>query len=168
MQRSSTVHSSTVLWQQKRFLTVILMMNKQHQRYKYIFDHFYSSISQVQVRTWSFKDHHHKQRDKNRHGKYIYLKYTSICSVNKTVPKYFRMRVCSSEGIPYSNGFFFFAQLLAKFCPIQTRRSCWMVKAGQRAARPGKADKGLWEWRMCGNVDGSDDWSRAVVGDGWT
>lgn len=34
MQRSSTVHSFTVLWQQKRFLTVI--WTTKQQRYKYI------------------------------------------------------------------------------------------------------------------------------------
>lgn len=34
--RSPTVHSFTVLWQQKRFLTVIWTMSKRHQRYKYI------------------------------------------------------------------------------------------------------------------------------------
>ena len=36
MRRSSTVHSSTVLWQQKKLLTVILTMNKQHEQHKYI------------------------------------------------------------------------------------------------------------------------------------
>lgn len=77
-----------------------------------------------------------------------------ICSVDKTVPKYFHRRVCNSERILDSKGFFspLSPSVLAKFCSIQTRRMCcWRS----------------WEWRMCKNVGRSDDRCGAVVGDSW-
>lgn len=79
------------------------------------------------------------------------------------------MRVCSSKGSPHSNGvfflFFFVSQHWSKFGLVPFRPE-------EAAAHPGKdhrrVEKGLWEPRMCGNVDRSDNRCGAVVGDGWT
>lgn len=76
MQRSSVVHSFTVLWQQKRFLTNYLDNEQATVKiHCKTFDHFYSSISQVQVRMWLFQYHHHNQGTKTDMEKntYIYI-----------------------------------------------------------------------------------------------
>ena len=75
------------------------------------------------------------------------------------VPKYF-VRVCSSKEIPDSNGIFF---------PQYRPSSVWFHPDQEllHVLRQ-MTQEGLWELRVCENVDGSDDRCRAVVGDGGT